>query len=207
MQVEIDYASEEAKFRARLAAGLVFKRPVLPVVDRALLNAPIQPAPIPKPQKIRIIWQQCHPLAVRLYNNPIGPRLPRRVGRNLAKGPVIYTHRIGPTKPPGTDHLIMKERADLIIKHIANLYGLSYSDLLKRSKKYDVARPRHIAAYCVKVGMGLSYPKTGKLFDGRDHATILNSVREATWMINNGFVLDPLDDPYIAGLIAKPKAA
>lgn len=57
------------------------------------------------------------------------------------------------------------------------LYGLTMEELLGRSSKWTVARPRQRAMLAWKLVSGKSYPAVGRAFR-RDHTTVISGVRK-----------------------------
>jgi chromosomal replication initiator protein len=64
-----------------------------------------------------------------------------------------------------------------IIAAVAEFYGLSPEDLLSTKRKADVLLARQAAIYLMRENTGISLKKIGEIFGGKDHATVINSVR------------------------------
>lgn len=62
-----------------------------------------------------------------------------------------------------------------IIKAVAEFYDISERDLMNRSRKKDVVKPRQIAMYLMREELKSSYPSIGEKFGGRDHTTAIHS--------------------------------
>ena len=60
---------------------------------------------------------------------------------------------------------------------VANHYSIPREDLVGRDRRPSVAHPRHIAVFLAREATGLSLSKLSRLFGGRDHTTILHSIR------------------------------
>lgn len=75
-------------------------------------------------------------------------------------------------KPP-------KVKVETIIRTVAKHYGVSFTDILSARRTTDVVKPRQVAAYLTKTITLRSLPEIGRRF-GRDHTTILSSVRKIT---------------------------
>lgn len=67
--------------------------------------------------------------------------------------------------------------ASSIIEATSNYFGISTDELTGPSRVASIAMPRHIAIYLCRELTDLSLPKIGMAFGGRDHSTVLNSVR------------------------------
>lgn len=62
-----------------------------------------------------------------------------------------------------------------IIKAVAEFYDIEERDLLTRSRRRDVVKPRQIAMYFLREELKCSYPSIGEKFGGRDHTTAIHS--------------------------------
>ena len=63
----------------------------------------------------------------------------------------------------------------LIKKTVANYFNIKVSELESPKRARNIAFPRQIAIYLIRENTDVSLPKTGELFGGRDHSTILHS--------------------------------
>jgi chromosomal replication initiator protein len=66
----------------------------------------------------------------------------------------------------------------VIVKHVAAAFGVGESDLLGTSRLRGVLRARQIAMYLSRALTGLSLPRIGAAFGGRDHTTVLHACRK-----------------------------
>ena len=73
---------------------------------------------------------------------------------------------------------------DRIMSIIAQKYSISANDLKNRNKSADVANARHKCVYLVRTLTDLSTTQIGRIFD-RDHSTILNSIKNVKFEIEN----------------------
>jgi len=64
---------------------------------------------------------------------------------------------------------------DDIIDAVCKLFNIKRDILLGMKKTRDVAEPRQICMYCMKEMLDLPLAAIGKIFGGRDHATVLYS--------------------------------
>jgi len=62
-----------------------------------------------------------------------------------------------------------------IIKTVSDFYDIEEKDLLNRSRKKEVVKPRQIAMHLMRVELKSSYPSIGEKFGGRDHTTAIHS--------------------------------
>lgn len=66
---------------------------------------------------------------------------------------------------------------------VCEYYEISQNDLLSRRVGLGVVRPRQVAMYLAQVLTPLSTPQIGRLFDGRDHTTVISNVRKIKWLV------------------------
>jgi len=78
---------------------------------------------------------------------------------------------------------------DLIIEETAKFYLLTPDDLKGQSRMRDTALARQIAMYLIRKLTNLSLKDVGVIFDGRDHSTVISSVRriESNMAESSGF--------------------
>lgn len=62
-----------------------------------------------------------------------------------------------------------------IIKTVAKYYNLPYKSLIQKGRTQNVALARQIAMYLIKTELDYSYVQIGKIFGGRDHATVMRA--------------------------------
>lgn len=65
--------------------------------------------------------------------------------------------------------------AKQVIKTVAEFYDLKEDDLIKKSRKKEIARPRQIIMYLLREELRASFPYIGEVVGGRDHTTALYS--------------------------------
>ncbi|QJW96187.1 Chromosomal replication initiator protein DnaA [Frigoriglobus tundricola] len=75
-----------------------------------------------------------------------------------------------PTSAPGD--------VSQIVKGVASAFGVSEKDILSTSRLRGVLKPRQIAMYLARELTGLSLPRIGVAFGGRDHTTVLHACRK-----------------------------
>ena len=67
---------------------------------------------------------------------------------------------------------------DDIQKRVCEFYNVKISDLLSSRRLQSIAKPRQVAVYLSKILTSKSLPEIGRQFGGRDHTTVLHSVRK-----------------------------
>lgn len=68
----------------------------------------------------------------------------------------------------------VKSNYDDALSVIANMYSITVSDLIGKSRNSKYVLPRHIAMYILKTHYKLTYSKIGAILNGRDHTTVMN---------------------------------
>ncbi len=77
-----------------------------------------------------------------------------------------------------------------IQKTTAQYYNVKLSELLGKSRKRSIVRPRQLAMFLAKDLTNKSYPEIGELFGGRDHTTVLHAYRKVTELMSESSDLD-----------------
>ena len=72
-----------------------------------------------------------------------------------------------------------KQKANLIIEHVADYYEMSVEQMQKNSKcrKRQYVKARQVATLIIKDRTKLTTSMIGMLFDNQDHSTVLHSIR------------------------------
>ena len=68
-----------------------------------------------------------------------------------------------------------KTSPQVILKAVADFYNISAADLIKRSRKKEVVRPRQVAMFLLRDETKLSFPEIGQKLGGRDHSTVIHA--------------------------------
>jgi len=76
-------------------------------------------------------------------------------------------------------------RIDDILKIVSRHFKVPRTDLLSSRRSRDVVRPRQIAMYLAKSLTSRSLPEIGRRFGGRDHTTVLHSVRKVEQLMRD----------------------
>ncbi len=61
---------------------------------------------------------------------------------------------------------------------VAQAYGLTVEEMKSKSRQRRVAQPRQVTMYLQKELLDLSYTEIGQRFGGRDHSTVIHSIRK-----------------------------
>jgi chromosomal replication initiator protein len=76
-------------------------------------------------------------------------------------------------------------RIEDILRIVSRHYKVPRNDLLSSRRSRDVVRPRQIAMYLAKALTSRSLPEIGRRFGGRDHTTVLHSVRKVEQLMKD----------------------
>lgn len=68
-----------------------------------------------------------------------------------------------------------KTSPQTVLKSVADFYSISSADLVKRSRKKEVVRPRQVAMFLLREETKLSFPEIGQKLGGRDHSTVIHA--------------------------------
>jgi len=68
-----------------------------------------------------------------------------------------------------------KTSPQTILKSVAEFYSISLADLVKRSRKKEIVKPRQIAMFLLREETKLSFPEIGQKLGGRDHSTVIHA--------------------------------
>ncbi len=78
---------------------------------------------------------------------------------------------------------VKRVRIEDILKIVSRHFKVPRNELLSARRSRDVVRPRQIAMYLAKALTSRSLPEIGRRFGGRDHTTVLHSVRKVEQMM------------------------
>jgi len=77
-----------------------------------------------------------------------------------------------------------------IAEIVAEFYDVNVNDLINRSRKQEVVKPRQIAMYLMREELKSSYPFIGQKFGGRDHTTAIYACNKIEEEIKNNIELE-----------------
>ena len=75
---------------------------------------------------------------------------------------------------------------NLIISQVCKFYNLDENTLRGSQRTKEIAEARHTAIYLIRKLTNLSTPDIGKEFGGRDHTTVINSIKNVEKELNSG---------------------
>jgi len=96
-----------------------------------------------------------------------------------------------PKAEPLRDIINLSGNADLqigvrIISEVALQYGLSSRDIKSQRQSGNLVEARHKTAWRLRNETLMSLPQIGRLLGGRDHSTIISSLRRYQLLMNSG---------------------
>ncbi|PIZ34187.1 MAG: chromosomal replication initiator protein DnaA [Alphaproteobacteria bacterium CG_4_10_14_0_8_um_filter_37_21] len=74
---------------------------------------------------------------------------------------------------------------DDIQRRVCEFYQIKVSEMLSAKRTKNITKPRHVAMYLSKKMTTKSLPEIGKNFGGKDHTSVLHSVRKITQLIQD----------------------
>jgi chromosomal replication initiator protein len=82
---------------------------------------------------------------------------------------------LGADRDPDSRERLTPER---IRAAVAEAWGVEVDDLTSRRRTREVTEPRQVAMYLIRDILDLSLVQIGELFGGRDHSTVIHSVKK-----------------------------
>jgi len=67
---------------------------------------------------------------------------------------------------------------DEIQKLVSKYFNIKVSEIKGKKKNNSIVLPRQIAMYIIRKTTSLSFPEIGDLFGGRDHSTVIHSIKK-----------------------------
>lgn len=67
---------------------------------------------------------------------------------------------------------------DIIISTVAELYGFTSKEIKGKKRYQRIAEARHLCMYLCRSLLGITFMEIGKIFGGKDHSTIVYSIKK-----------------------------
>ena len=75
--------------------------------------------------------------------------------------------------------------ADVIIEEVGKFYNISVSDIKGQTRTKEIVLARQVAMYETRRLTSLSLPEIGQVFGGRDHTTVMHSLKRVEGLVKN----------------------
>jgi chromosomal replication initiator protein len=85
---------------------------------------------------------------------------------------------------PGASRSATATSVEEIQQRVAEGFGISRAELVGSSRAATPLRARQVAIFLTRELTDLSLPQIGRLYGGRDHSTVLNSLRRVEASLN-----------------------
>ncbi|MBI1755205.1 chromosomal replication initiator protein DnaA [Candidatus Azambacteria bacterium] len=72
-----------------------------------------------------------------------------------------------------------------IIQSVAGFYGINEKQLIIKTRKQEVVRPRQVIMYLLREEFKFSYPSIGSKIGGRDHTTVMHACEKIGGLLKN----------------------
>ena len=73
--------------------------------------------------------------------------------------------------------------------HVCKYFGYTRTELLSHRRSYSLVRARHIAVYLAVAMTGQTINEIGRRFDGRDHSTVIKTMKKMSDLIETDAAL------------------
>ncbi len=99
-----------------------------------------------------------------------------------------FEHILANTEEKATDDLTPKKIMSVVSEH----FNVHVKDLTGSKRHQHIARARQIAMYLCRQMLNTSYPALGRAFGGKDHSTVLYSVKKVDGLQSDDYELKQL---------------
>ena len=76
--------------------------------------------------------------------------------------------------------------SDVVIDTVCQHYQVNRKDVLGEDRRQNIALARQVAMFLCRHMLGLSYPALGRTFGGKDHSTVIYSVKKINELQEDG---------------------
>ena len=127
-----------------------------------------------------VLSEDTYMFLARIYKKSV-----RELEGIMTKIKMMYTLMEKPLSFEDVKELVFEEEntgrkidIDKLAEVVAEEFGISKKLLKSRSRKKEILLPRQLVMYLAKEYLGLTLQKIGDYFGGKDHTTVLNSIRK-----------------------------
>jgi chromosomal replication initiator protein len=99
-----------------------------------------------------------------------------------------FEHILANTEEKTTDDLTPKKILSVVAEH----FSVHVKDLTGTKRHQHIAHARQVAMYLCRQMLNTSYPALGRAFGGKDHSTVLYSVKKIDQLQEDDFELKQL---------------
>jgi chromosomal replication initiator protein len=99
-----------------------------------------------------------------------------------------FEHILANTEEKTTDDLTPKKILNVVSEH----FSLHVKDLIGTKRHQHIAHARQVAMFLCRQMLNISYPSLGRAFGGKDHSTVLYSVKKIELLQEDDFELKQL---------------
>lgn len=165
-----DLTAFEPRFWRRLSQGLILQ---LPAPDLSLRITFTERAA----RRLGLTLAKNQILALARHSSKIS------VITGLLRKMKFYTSFSSATLPLAElEKLVLPENStqgwQRILARIAEKLELKPSDIMGSSRRREFVRARQAAMFLCRTRLGLSYPELGRIFGGKDHSTVIHSIKK-----------------------------
>lgn len=182
-----DLAGLQDRFRSRLLQGLVTEIDQPDLETRiAILRAKSEAEGVMLPNDV-VEW-----IAHRVRDNIReleGSITMLRAHSNLHQVPISLELAQKHLSNLGHEHIVLKP--ETIVSAVADFYGLQTAEVLGSKRLRPLVHARHVAMFLIRDMLdSYSYPMIARIFDGRNHTTVISAVDKIKEQITvNGSLL------------------
>lgn len=170
-----DIANLEERLRSRFAWGLIADiQPPELEIKIAILQK------ISKQNGVRLDEEVSTYLAEKIKSNirELEGCLARVMAYASLTGRVINIEMVKETLKGIYDDASQSVDMRQIQKTVCDFYKIKLVDIKSKNRSKNIALPRHVASYLCREYTSTSLPEIGRAFGGRDHTTVMHSVKK-----------------------------
>jgi len=130
----------------------------------------------------------------RLFGTPVRVREPQPIPKDVKKPAPIravlkYAFPIGPGQVFGRDILniaVMRPTGHDIMRKFCEKHGVTVIEMCSNRRQHDITKLRHELCWILRQETTMTLPMIGRMLGGKDHTTIMNSIKQHQAFLDNG---------------------